>query len=88
MFRNITKEVNKAIRALDKADERMYAKIEQRGLAGGDGLPDGRFHPEGPLPDCPLSVAQRELGGWEASTPVQIAAQWCLHGMLLRGGLH
>ena len=80
--------MNKAIRALDKADERMYEKIEKRGLALGDAPPDGRFLPDGPLPDCPLSVAQQELSGWEASSPVQIAAQWCLHGMLLMSRLH
>ena len=75
--------MKKAIADLHKADARMDDIIDDRGLAGGPPPPDGHLKPKGPLPDCSVGVAERELVGWKASTPEQVTAEYFVHGALL-----
>jgi polyamine oxidase len=77
--KNVTEGVKKAIADLHKADSRMDDIIDDRGLAGGPPPPDGHLKPKGPLPDCSVAVAERELVGWKASTPEQVTAEYFVH---------
>ena len=80
--RDITEEVMAEVDALEDADSLAYETANERGVAGGEPPPDGHLNADGPLPDCSMRVAERELAGWKASSAAQVASDWCVHGML------
>lgn len=81
VLRDVTMEVKKEIKILKSADSRMDDIVDDRGIKGGMPPPDGHLRP-GPLPDCSITEAERELVGWNARTHTQIAAEYFVHGIL------
>ena len=72
-----------AIKAQKRANSVIYDEALDRGVAGGE-PPDGQLSPNDPLPDFSVSTAENELAGWKANSSVQIAAEWCIHGRLIK----
>ena len=70
------------VETLETAASLAYEIAIARGVAGGEPPPDGHLNADGPLPDCSMRVAERELAGWKATSAAQVASDWCVHGML------
>lgn len=59
----MTKELKKALKAVEKAEERMYDKADD-------------IEEEGELHESSVKHALTSLGGWRAQTPIDYAAEF------------